>query len=162
MTTLKEDFFDDGEELSYEAEGINLAVGFSPYDSSTEPLLEKKYGEFKFMRSSWGKDENDKVYWRNEEIPSHICTREELGLDPSENGSNFLPIKPVHISEISSHQKKLRCIDKDELIVSGHYNSATASVIKVVLKKCYKKDYCAKPEEIEDFFRYKFMLLFSN
>ena len=39
------------------------------------------------------------------EIPSHTCSREELGLDQSENGSSFFPIKKENVIDVQTHQK---------------------------------------------------------
>ena len=48
------------------------------------------------------------------------------------------------------------------MTLSGNFHSVSASVIQVKLKKCYQKDYCKSDKEIEEFFRFKFVLLFNN
>ena len=107
MTTVKEDFFDDDYKISRVDQGINFAIGFSPYDSSTEPVLFPEYGELVAVRSNWGEDENGIITWFQEEIPTHSCSREELGLDPSEAGSAFYPITEKSLVEVATHYKKM-------------------------------------------------------
>ena len=102
LSTVREDFFTDDYELSLADQGINFAVGFSPYDGSTEPILDPAYGDLVVVRSRWGEDENG-IYWTQEEIPTHTCSRQELGLDPSEAGSSFFPIKEKSVIEVTTH-----------------------------------------------------------
>ena len=51
MTTVKEDYFKDDYKISLADQGINFAVGFSPYDGSTEPMLFPEYGDLVVVRS---------------------------------------------------------------------------------------------------------------
>ena len=54
-------------------------------DADEEPIdLEK--GDIKFYRNSWGNDADGAYYEDFTEIPSHICTDEDLGFNDSGNG----------------------------------------------------------------------------
>ena len=102
---VKENFYTDESVISRVGEGINFAVGIAAFDSLKEPTLEPSYGEIVFVNSYWGHSENGEVYWTEKEIPSHTCSREELGLDQSENGSSFFPIKKENVIDVQTHQK---------------------------------------------------------
>ena len=47
LTTIKEDYYGDDFVLKKE-HGLNFAAGFTPYDSSTEPMLDPSFGELVF------------------------------------------------------------------------------------------------------------------
>ena len=85
-----------------------------------------------------------------------------MGLDPSEAGSAFYPIKEKSLVEVNTHQKKMQCFNTEDMTISGNFHSVSADIIQVKLKKCFKKDYCKSDKEIEEFFRFKFLLLFNN
>ena len=70
--------------------GLNLAVGLTAYDSEREYILDKSIGELNFMAYEWGEDENGEVFARKTIIPSHVCSKEELGLEG--DNSNFFPL----------------------------------------------------------------------
>ena len=114
LTTVKENFFTDDYEINLADQGINFAIGFSPYDSSTEPILEPAYGDLVVVRSRWGEDESG-IYWTQEEVPTHTCTREELGLDPSEAGSSFFPIKKKDVPMVENHYRKMKCFNGEDI-----------------------------------------------
>ena len=61
--------------------GMNIAVGFSGYDSEREWVLDKSYGELVFNSYSWGNDENGDPFAERKPLKTHICTRENLGLE---------------------------------------------------------------------------------
>ena len=43
-------------------DGLNLAVAFTEFDTITEPILDKSYGELVFSAYTWGIDENGKSF----------------------------------------------------------------------------------------------------
>ena len=67
-----------------------MAVGLTAYDSETEYILDKSIGELNFMAYEWGEDENKELYVRKTILPSHICSKEELGLEG--DNSSFFPL----------------------------------------------------------------------
>ena len=77
-TTVKEDFYQETDEFTHD-QGFALALVLINEDDFEEPL-DPAFGSLHFMVSSWATDENDKYYWRRDEIASHTCTQEELGL----------------------------------------------------------------------------------
>ena len=46
-----------------EETGLNLAISFTAYDSKSEPILDKSYGELVFNAYEWGTDEATGKYF---------------------------------------------------------------------------------------------------
>ena len=75
-------------------QGLELAVGFTAYDNNREWILDKSIGELAFIAYEWGEDkETGDVFVKRERIPSHLCSKDELGLGNNENEHRFYPIK---------------------------------------------------------------------
>ena len=66
------------------------------------------------------------------------------------------------IEYASLYQRKFRCLDEKDLYIRGNFNTANTSNIRVLLQKCRGKAYCKSEEEIIDYFRGKFMLVYMN
>ena len=64
--------------------GLNFAVAFTKYDSETEDVLHASYGSLVFSTFEWGVDAQGKPITRFNEIQSHSCSKEELGLEGQE------------------------------------------------------------------------------
>ena len=60
-------------------QGLNLAIAFTNFDNIIEPILDKSYGELIFNAYVWGKDDQGEYFDKQDLIPSHSCTDEELG-----------------------------------------------------------------------------------
>ena len=70
--------------------GLNFAIAFSAYDSETEDILDPSYGNLTFTYYRWGEDADGKPWLEFDEIPSHTCSQQELGLLGQE-ASEFYP-----------------------------------------------------------------------
>ena len=81
FTTTSDHFFDHNFVFDHHS-GLDLAIGFTAYDSEREVILDKSIGELAFIAYVWGEDENGVGFLKRDKIPSRMCTREELGLDP--------------------------------------------------------------------------------
>ena len=114
--------------------GLNFAVGFTAFDTETEDILDPSYGRIAFIKHAWGTDENGVPFSVYEEIESHTCTKEELGLEG--DNSRFMPIEERNLRYVQMYQKKLRCISKDEMKVAGDFNSASANLLNMQLQRC--------------------------
>ena len=53
-------------------------------------------------------------------------------------------------------------MDEKDRFISGNFNTVNASQIRVKLNKCQGKDYCKSEEEINEFFRGKYIISFVN
>ena len=58
------------------------------------------------------------------------------------------------------YQKKFQCLHDADRHTQGNFNSEKASVIRVRLNKCLDKPYCKSEEEIVEFFKGKYLLLY--
>ena len=63
---------------------------------------------------------------------------------------------------VKLYQKKFRCIEEKDRYISGNFNTVNASQIRVYLNKCQDKDYCKTDEEINDFIRGKYLIVYVN
>ena len=137
-----------------------MAVAITAYDSEREYILDKSIGELNFMAYEWGEDENKEVYVRKNIIPSHICTKEELGLEG--DNSNFFPLFTGQLNQLKNYHKKFRCTAKEEMKVFGDWNSKFARLIDITLTKCTGHTYCKTENEIKDWLKNKFFVLMYN
>lgn len=97
-----------------------------------------------------------------DEIPSHTCSLEELGIEG--NDSSFFALAERQAATIKTYQKKFKCLDRDELYVSGEFNSEKAALINMRLVRCEETETqkCKSNDEITAFFRDKYLLLLFN
>ena len=115
-------------------------------------------------------DENGQIYNLFEPIETHTCTKEELGLTDDENpdieasGSSFFKLDRQSFTEVNLYKKKFRCIDGEDMHVSGDYNSEQASLLLIKLNRCDRSGAieCKDEEEILEFFSDKFLILLIN
>ena len=121
-----------------QAMGLNFAIAFTAYDNEKEDILDPSYGSLTFTTYEWGLDENGDTFIKFDEIPSHVCSREELGLEG--DNSSFMPIIGTNVSTVNLHQKKFRCIDNEEMKVNGDYDSPEARLISMRLNRCVNTD----------------------
>ena len=111
-------------------QGLNYAVAFSAYDSNQEIILDPSYGELRFRAYTWGRDPvTDESFVRFDPIPTHPCTREELGLEGKAQ-SRFFPIIQDSFGEVGFYHKKFICVDKEYLKVYGDFSSRKASLMQ--------------------------------
>ena len=63
---------------------------------------------------------------------------------------------------VKLYQKKFQCLDEKDRFISGNFNTGNASQIRVYLNRCQGKDYCKTDEEINEFIRGKFLIVYVN
>ena len=162
ISTVNDLHFDDTFIFNNE-NGFNLAVAFTSYDSETEWILDPSYGQLVFNSYSWGPNPDGSYFTERKKLESHVCTREELGLeDPTK--SRFLELHETGAPFIDIYQKKLLCLDPSELYVYGDYYSVNARQMNIQLLKCEggEANGCKDDDEIKEFFRNKFIFLVYN
>ena len=91
-------------------QGLNIAVAvFQPFDPSTLMQLDHSYGRIRFQKFFWGPTEN--VFEVGvEEIDSHACTPEELGITSNEN-QKFWQITEAQEIILEAAQGTFVCVD---------------------------------------------------
>ena len=60
-------------------EGLMIAFGITAYDDNFENIEDSDYGELKAYYKTWGFEDQPGVEFK--EIPTSICTNEQLGID---------------------------------------------------------------------------------
>lgn len=83
LQTVEMQYLDDSFEFTTK-NGFGIAAMFTAYDNEEEPILTPEYGELTFEYTSWGQEEDGTFYERFENLATHYCTEEELGLLGSE------------------------------------------------------------------------------
>lgn len=119
--------FDD--KISAKQHGLFLAAALTPYDSTTEPIYDSRYGELIIEHYGWGNDGEISVTRR--ELENHQCSEAELGLSAGtdEHGasSSFaFPIFATSYNVVNTWKKKFRCMRREDLEIWGDYNSDKA------------------------------------
>jgi len=139
-----------------------MAAAFTAYDSETEYILTKDYGELFMNGYAWGPTEDGGFFTERKRLNDHICTLEELSYGGDPKNHRFFPVHAASEGIVKFYQKKFLCLEPEDLLVYGDYNTGKARQHNVQLKKCVGHDYCRTPEEITAFFRNKFILLIFN
>ena len=126
LSSVKDLYFKDDNEFDYSL-GLNIAVAFTPYDSSTDWNLEAKYGELVINSFSWGYKDDGTPFTERKPVKMHNCTREELNLDAKDGyNARFFPLHQSTKANVDLWWKKFLCIDEEDLRISGDYNSEAA------------------------------------
>ena len=92
FTAIAEDYYDPN--YIFDADkGLNLAVTMSdPFNLSDDHTIDPAYGRIRILHWKWAFDpDHDQINFVKQEIETHRCTYEELGLKGS-SYSKFMPI----------------------------------------------------------------------
>ena len=117
----------DDDSFTYDM-GFNIAVALTRYDSDLEPFDDPTVGQVVFNHYKWGTNPDGQNFAGRYPIPSHACTREELGLDGDKSKARFYPHTD---SDVELYHKKFLCIDKEDIEVRGNWNSHKAQLLNV-------------------------------
>ena len=122
LQTVKYLALTDRDEFNFD-QGLNIAVAFTGYDSDMELFDDPTIGQVVFNHFKWGENADGSYSSGRFPIKSHSCTRAELGLEGDSAQSNFLPINERFESTVSLYHKKFLCIDKEDLVMYGDWNT---------------------------------------
>ena len=159
-STLKEFYHDDDFKYSWK-DGLFIAAALTEYNSDTEILEEAKYGELTIEGYGWGNEED--LAEETNGISFHYCTDEELGLVRTSE-TVIYPWKESLDYEVETYRKKFKCIDKEDTVIWGNYNSAKAYQLSVNFRMCEggPANGCETEENIRTWLRRKYIVLLSN
>ena len=101
--------------------------------SDETETLDKSIGRLSFKYSKWGYREDGKYFEEEEEIESHTCTHEELGLSGDKSKSRFMPVHKASKAALELNKDGFLCIDDDQLELFGDWNSDKARTIQISL-----------------------------
>ena len=82
------------DKFGYETGGFNIALAYSGYNNNYEYELPPEVGRIAFRAEEWGIHPNGTGWYETKYLDSHVCTREELGLEEDQTNAKFMPIKP--------------------------------------------------------------------
>ena len=85
-----------------------MAIAFIDY-ADTDTLIDESIGKLIYKKFEWGENQDGSNFVNIEEIPSHVCTPEELGLIGNE--SKFMPLAKNYVNTVETYQKRFFCID---------------------------------------------------
>ena len=123
LTSMSESYYDADYEMTA-ADGLNIAVAFTGYDTETESTLDESYGRIVFRHIEWGLEESMDRQLLYREIPSHQCSNEEME-------ANVMPILPISQQDYELYRNKFRCTNTENLRMQGSYNSVKGRMINV-------------------------------
>ena len=143
-------------------QGMNVAVAvLDAFDSSASQTIDPTYGSIKFVSFGWGVDEDGRSSSFFEELSSHTCSPEELGLTGHDH--KFWPINLQQDELIQTLNSNLLCLDQD-VEISGTYFTTFGKSLVVDVVKCTDSDQieCKSDEEIKEYFQTRQMWILSN
>ena len=121
---MQQTYFEDHERFNTADDDFFIAAALTHYDSNTEIVESPEYGEILIEHYGWGNEDVGYSYGSHP-LPNHYCSKEELGLERTENTRVF-PIFDRSLGELKTYAKKFKCIDPASLVIWGDYNSAKA------------------------------------
>ena len=128
MTSTQDSFFDLDYKFGFE-QGFNIAVAFTAFDDEKENILRPEIGRIVYRQYKWGFEANDRYKLTQDYLPTHTCTKQELGIDQQSENS-FYPLKDEgYFQTMKGYQKKFVCIDKEQLYLKGDFDSEKARLI---------------------------------
>ena len=80
MTSTQDSFFNLDYRFGFE-QGLNIAIAFTAFDYNKENILTPDIGRIVYRQYTWGYDAEDNYFVTQDYLPTHVCTKEELGID---------------------------------------------------------------------------------
>ena len=115
-----ENFHDDDYKFKGE-DGLFIAAALTRYNQDTEIIEKPEYGELKIEHFGWGNSEGGTV--DQKPLDYHYCSDEELGITRTPETVVY-PWQERIETEVMTYRKKFKCIDKEDTVIWGDYNSA--------------------------------------
>ena len=103
--------------------GFSFAAGFMGYDGKSEPIDDPTIGEVVFKNYQWGENPDGSTFSYREQIKSHRCTKEELGLDKKTKNTTMFPVSDNFTNDLGVYYKRLYCPNKEDLVIFGDFNT---------------------------------------
>lgn len=142
-------------------EGFYLAAALTEYNKDPEPTEDRRYGQLTFSHYAWNFDSSSDQINGYVPIESHQCSDIELGFNRTDE-TKLYPVKESMLDEVRSFKKKFKCIDTEDLVIWGDYNSNTAQQLAVSFVMCKDHEYCKSENEIREWLKNKFIVLLYN
>ena len=142
-------------------DGLFIAAALTMYNTDTEILEDKSYGELTIEHFGWGNSEANIV--DTEPLDFHYCSDEELGITRTAETVVYPWFERIE-TEVMTYRKKFKCISKEDTVIWGDYNSAKTQQLAIRFRMCEggEANGCKKEEEIRDWLRRKYIVLMYN
>ena len=161
MSTVRDQAFTSEDVFSFE-NGFNFAIGFTAFDNEEEEILDPSYGELIVQTREWGVKPDGSFIREFNQLDTHLCSEEELGLSEDKSQATFMPIDENSETYIRTYRKKMLCLNKEDLGFYGSWDSKNTRMMNIQLRKCTNRLDCKSDRQIKEFFRDKFILLLHN
>lgn len=146
------------------AKGLFVAAALTAYDSVEESIEEPRFGELVIEHYEWGNGgilDNSGVG----KLDNYACSEEELGLVDDESSSEKFRTFPIYEGsrqEVKIWKNKFKCVDREQQVIWGDYNSVKAQQIAISFKMCQNETYCESKETILEWLQGKYIVLVYN
>ena len=144
---------------------MQYAFGITAYDSNPELIEDPSYGVLKAYYKSWGIKKQVKGV-DFEELPTRPCTATELHIkNETDSKSRFYKPHANSISDLTFYNKKLKCLDTENLELQGDYNSPRARSFVINFERCDNSTFagrCKTDDQITRWLQRKFILINTN
>ena len=162
MSATIENAFDFNDKFTAK-QGLFVAAALTEYDNNTERIeVPEKYGELVIEHFGWGYDDDKISSGTRPAIENHYCSDEELGFIQGPSTKVF-PIFESSVNEVKTYKKKFKCINEEEIVIWGDYNSQKAQQIAVNFKMCEPGvGECAEKDEILKWLQNKYIVMLYN
>ena len=148
-------------------DGMFIAAALTEYDSNTDIIEDKKYGELVIQHYGWGYEGELGV--KQTPLDTHYCSDAELGFAAdAEVDSSIYPIFESSKKEVETWKKKFKCIPRKDIVIWGDYNSAKAQQIAVKFEMCdstkerFAGVTCESQQDIQNWLKRKFIIILYN
>ena len=163
--SVRGNYFTSDDVFTYK-NGFNIAFGFTAYDNEQEWILDPTYGELIAYTRGWGTKADGTFFRFFNELETHVCTSTELGLNDDgqyrDGEVKFMPINPASKNFVESYQKKMLCLNEEDLKFYGSWETEDAGLLNIKLRRCHDRPDCKSEEEITEYFKLKFLILLYN
>ena len=130
------------------------------YDSNRTVTEDERYGELLIEHYGWGNSHLNYSYGTTE-LENRWCTDEDLGIKKGPKTRMF-DINDRLEGDFNTYRNKFKCIDEDNLVIWGNYNSGMAMQLAVKFHMCSGHEYCKTKDEIRDWLSGKYIVLLFN
>ena len=146
VTAVHDSFYTSDDAFGVD-QGFAVAVAvngggkaFQTPDGSLDP----SYAEIKAVGRQWSHIVD--IY---DNITTHPCTDEELGLDGLSN-SQFMKVRAEDLDLLTYYKDRFKCIDKQKLNTYGSWSSSEALILSFELHRCTDQPHCKSDDEITE------------
>ena len=117
------------------------------------------YGTLKVKRFAWSRTSIDPVT----EVPIKRCTLDDLSFDDGDKEGALREFLGQD-ADIEAYLETLMCIDNEDFMLKGNYESIEGSTLLITLDRCQPEDRstCKSDEEFDEWIKDRMMYLIQS